>query len=241
MEENGDKLDAENESTPENGGISACSTTSEEGNIEEDSKKKELGDQPSPDKEEHAKDVNMTEAESEGEIIEKKTEAIKSKPKDESAPVEAKTASKTEQSQYSTRGRNSSRETEEEVISDRLEGLTSRFEDDIGAERSHTASTISFLDNVTEEQRRTRMRFLPAVDGMTTLTKSEIKQDLQLARKNISSGGHSSSLPSRRTRARGGDDDDAELLEEEDRNGQSEDERDFFRQLRLKSLRCSSY
>jgi len=214
---------------PANGGTSAYSTTSEDGNVEEDSKKEDPVEQ-SPEKEgkeENAQDVNMSEVEIEGEIIEKKVETPKSAPKDESPSGEDTVSPKPEHSQYSTRGRNSSRETEEEVISDRLEGIKSRFDDDVGIERerTHTSSTVSFLDNISEEQRRTRMRFVPAVDGMSTLSKSEIKHDLQLARA-IVSGGHSSGLSSRRARPkRKDDDDDEEMVDEEDGTGQSDDER----------------
>mmetsp|Transcript_371 Transcript_371/g.522 ORF Transcript_371/g.522 Transcript_371/m.522 type:complete len:898 (+) Transcript_371:157-2850(+) len=221
MEENSSKEDVKDDTHPVNGGTTAYSTASDDGNMDEDPKKEELSEHP-PEKEERAQNGNMSEAESEGEITEKKTEAPKSKSKDESASSVEVTALKTEQSQYSTRGRNSSRETEDEVINDRLEGLKSRFDDDVGIERSHTSSAVSFLDNITEEQRRTRMRFLPAVDGMTTLSKSEIKHDLQLARRIMSSGGHSSSLSSRRARRK--DDDDSEMVDEEDGTGQSEDE-----------------
>lgn len=227
-EENGDKVKKEDDPVPTNGGISTYSTTSEDGNVEEDSKKEDTVEQ-SPEKEgkeENAQDVNMSEVESEGEIIEKKAETPKSVTKDESPSGEDTASPKPEQSQYSTRGRNSSRETEEEVISDRLEGIKSRFDDDVGIERerTHTSSTVSFLDNISEEQRRTRMRFVPAVDGMSTLSKSEIKHDLQLARA-IVSGGHSSSLSSRRVRSKRKDDDDEEMVDEEDGTGQSDDER----------------
>jgi len=43
-------------------------------------------------------------------------------------------------------------------------------------------TSTSFLDGLKEEDRRTRTRLLPAVDGFRKLHKSEIKSDLKLAR-----------------------------------------------------------
>eukprot|EP00538_Stauroneis_constricta_P000310 CAMPEP_0119548442 /NCGR_PEP_ID=MMETSP1352-20130426/2372_1 /TAXON_ID=265584 /ORGANISM="Stauroneis constricta, Strain CCMP1120" /LENGTH=1054 /DNA_ID=CAMNT_0007593725 /DNA_START=73 /DNA_END=3237 /DNA_ORIENTATION=+ len=49
-------------------------------------------------------------------------------------------------------------------------------------ESNAAASGVSFLESLTEEERRTRTRFLPDVGGMHALRKTEIKGDLLLAR-----------------------------------------------------------
>mmetsp|Transcript_27914 Transcript_27914/g.41162 ORF Transcript_27914/g.41162 Transcript_27914/m.41162 type:complete len:1196 (+) Transcript_27914:66-3653(+) len=58
------------------------------------------------------------------------------------------------------------------------------------------ATTASFLDALSEEERRVRTRHLPAVEGIRRLHRSEIKKDLALARSmngigNLSSSGKS--------------------------------------------------
>lgn len=50
-----------------------------------------------------------------------------------------------------------------------------------------TAPTTSFLDSLSDEQRRVRTRHLPAVAGFRRLHKSEIKRDLALVRKMLKS------------------------------------------------------
>jgi len=52
----------------------------------------------------------------------------------------------------------------------------------------------SFLDALGEEERRTRTRFLPAVDGIHMLRKNEIKGDLGLARSIMSNAGNLTSV-----------------------------------------------
>jgi len=54
----------------------------------------------------------------------------------------------------------------------------------VGTERgfSHQREVTSFLDGLSEEDRRTRTRHLPSVDGIRKLYKSEIKHDLKLVR-----------------------------------------------------------
>lgn len=61
---------------------------------------------------------------------------------------------------------------------------------------SHTVSNKShnFLDNVPEEEKRIRMRYLPNVDGIRGLHKSEIKSDLKAARLHIDSSKSGSAI-----------------------------------------------
>jgi hypothetical protein len=86
---------------------------------------------------------------------------------------------------YSTRGRSNESGTDFDSRAARevLEDL----------ERKKTASVAalgsSFLETLTEEERRMRTRFLPEVDGMHSLRKMEIKEDLHLARSLVSAGG----------------------------------------------------
>lgn len=87
---------------------------------------------------------------------------------------------------YSTRGR-----TQEENHLDRLAAVGDLLA--LGGNRDAATTALlhspetkvreSFLsDSLTEEERRTRTRYIPAVDGMHALRKQEIKGDLALAR-----------------------------------------------------------
>lgn len=78
---------------------------------------------------------------------------------------------------YSTRGRTSEKD------QDALDRLTRNGQGELEREKPPTISTASFLsDTLTEEERRTRTRYLPDVDGMHPLRKQEVKGDLALAR-----------------------------------------------------------
>jgi hypothetical protein len=71
-----------------------------------------------------------------------------------------------------------------------------------------------------------RTRFLPDVDGFHALFKSEVKQDLQLARTHMLTAGISSKLSVKsQKKNRRDDDDDAEMQVEDDMVGPSDDER----------------
>ena len=99
---------------------------------------------------------------------------------------------KTEISSYSTRGR-----TQDDNNFDRLAAVGELLS--LGAgnvtaaallQPTETKSRESFLsDSLTDEERRTRTRYLPSVDGMHALRKQEIKNDLALARSTLSSTG----------------------------------------------------
>jgi len=54
----------------------------------------------------------------------------------------------------------------------------------------------SFLEALGEEERRTRTRYLPAVDGIHMLRKNEIKSDLSLSRSTVSTVGQVTSVAS---------------------------------------------
>ena len=60
----------------------------------------------------------------------------------------------------------------------------------------HTTShkNQNFLDNVPEEEKRIRMRYLPNVDGIRGLHKSEIKSDLKAARLRLDSSNGGSTI-----------------------------------------------
>eukprot|EP00531_Pseudo-nitzschia_arenysensis_P001014 CAMPEP_0116146644 /NCGR_PEP_ID=MMETSP0329-20121206/17281_1 /TAXON_ID=697910 /ORGANISM="Pseudo-nitzschia arenysensis, Strain B593" /LENGTH=905 /DNA_ID=CAMNT_0003642419 /DNA_START=149 /DNA_END=2866 /DNA_ORIENTATION=+ len=79
---------------------------------------------------------------------------------------------------YSTRGRS----TEAAAIEEKPERIHIRDSFEESPRPKDPSASVSFLVEVmTEEERRTRTRFLPEVDGMTMLRKSEIKDDLALA------------------------------------------------------------
>ncbi|KAI2505854.1 hypothetical protein MHU86_8550 [Fragilaria crotonensis] len=119
--------------------------------------------------------------------------------------------------QYSTRGRHHSRETDADVLRDKMPEEAEVEPRPVGA---------SFLDSLGEEERRTRTRFLPDVDGFHALFKAEVKHDLLLARTHMSPTGIASKLNAKSQNRNRRDEDDVEAIEEEeDLFGPSEDER----------------
>jgi hypothetical protein len=81
------------------------------------------------------------------------------------------------ESVYSTRGRTADRDP------DPLERLARDALGELAREKEPSASHSSFLsDSLTEEERRTRTRYLPEVEGLHALRKHEVKGDLSLAR-----------------------------------------------------------
>jgi hypothetical protein len=95
------------------------------------------------------------------------------------------------------------------------------------------SSMTSFLDVLTEEQRRTRHRYIPGVEGFRKLLKSEIKGDLARARRcrkfppTNSGGGGGPTKKQRNMRSTGEDDeddDDDDLVEVNDDDGMDVDE-----------------
>lgn len=126
---------------------------------------------------------------------------------------------------YSTRGR---QVREEESFDDRKSRDTSvRAQADEDKEPAPSAAPTSFLESLSEEDRRTRTRFLPDVDGFHALYKSEIKSDLALARSVVSSAGITSTLSStRRLKGkRAQKDEDQTDVDDEEATVPSEDER----------------
>mmetsp|Transcript_5767 Transcript_5767/g.12207 ORF Transcript_5767/g.12207 Transcript_5767/m.12207 type:complete len:852 (-) Transcript_5767:1139-3694(-) len=63
-------------------------------------------------------------------------------------------------------------------------GCREREKESGSENRQKTArdETVNFLESLTEEERRTRTRFLPDIDGFSMLTKVECKSDLKAAR-----------------------------------------------------------
>ena len=100
---------------------------------------------------------------------------------------------------YSTRGR--SGETALDILAE-----SSHREAEISLPREKeptpTAGPSFLSDSLTEEERRTRTRYLPNVDGMNALRKQEIKGDLALARCMTPSASVASTLARKVRRAR---------------------------------------
>ncbi len=153
-----------------------------------------------------------------------------SSPKDETESVAR--SNKVEQP-YSTRGRHKEEEPLEALERkprDNLTGVLGQGEDDLEPVAIATAST-SFLESLSEEDRRTRTRHLPDVPGFHELHKAEVKNDLALARSVVSNTGVTSTLSSSR-RPKGKKSSGAQSREEdrmdvddEEGTGPSEDER----------------
>ena len=109
------------------------------------------------------------------------------------------TQTKPEVTSYSTRGR-----TQEENNFDRLAAVGDLLSLGVNHRDPSTAALLqspetksreSFLsDSLTDEERRTRTRYLPSVDGMHALRKQEIKNDLALARSTLTSNGVSEKI-----------------------------------------------
>ena len=83
----------------------------------------------------------------------------------------------------------------------------------------------SFLsESLTEEERRTRTRYLPDVEGFHALRKHEVKSDLALARAIVSSSSSTPTVPSKKKRHRDTPEDHLQSLEADD-GSPSEDDR----------------
>ncbi len=79
---------------------------------------------------------------------------------------------------YSTRGRS----TEAASVDEKPDRIHIRDSFEESPRPKDPSAAVSFLvEAMTEEERRTRTRFLPEVDGMTMLRKNEIRDDLALA------------------------------------------------------------
>jgi hypothetical protein len=101
--------------------------------------------------------------------------------------------------------------------------------DEIARVKDPAPTTLgtSFLEALSEEERRTRTRFLPDVEGMHTLRKHEVKGDLALARSIVCGVGVSSLAPSKKSKGgkRARNEDEGMDLEEEEDTPPSEDDR----------------
>lgn len=147
-----------------------------------------------------------------GSLYDTNTRASESKSEGEQAAEDSATS---KELPYSTRGRSTDRDASsgEEKFS-AVEAL-----EEIGRvkDSSPAALGVSFLESLSEEERRTRTRFVPDVEGMHVLRKHEIRDDLSLARSLISSSGITSLKKSKSKRA------DAMDVDEEDGISPSED------------------
>jgi len=93
-------------------------------------------------------------------------------------PAETSNAHLSTTTTYSTRGRS----TEAAAVEEKPERIHIRDTFEESPRPKDPPTGVSFLvDAMTEEERRTRTRFLPDVDGMHMLRKNEIKDDVALA------------------------------------------------------------
>jgi hypothetical protein len=135
---------------------------------------------------------------------------------------EESTASKASELPYSTRGRTTTGN--EPAGSESWERSTREALDDLGRVKETPATLgTSFLEALSEEERRTRTRFLPNVEGMHVLRKFEVKDDLALAR-SIASGDGVTSLASSKKKGKRARDDDGMDVDEDEGTSPSEDD-----------------
>jgi hypothetical protein len=134
-------------------------------------------------------------------------------------------ASKASELAYSTRGRSTTGN--EPAGSESWERSTREALDDLGRVKETPATLgTSFLEALSEEERRTRTRFLPDVEGMHVLRKFEVKDDLALARSVASGAGVTSLASSKKKGKRARDEDDDGMdVDEDDGTSPSEDDR----------------
>ncbi len=130
---------------------------------------------------------------------------------DEEAQEHGQTEENKAELSYSTRGRAPTAEAAVEMTE---HGIREMFEE-LGRVREPSGTGASFLDSLTEEERRTRTRFLPDVEGIHQLRKHEVKSDIALARSLISTTAPTSTRRPRGKRNRGDDD----VMEEEEEDG----------------------
>jgi hypothetical protein len=107
-------------------------------------------------------------------------------------------ASKVSEQPYSTRGRSTDNASN---AGDAYERNVREALDDLGQQKATPATLgTSFLDTMSEEERRMRTRFIPDVEGMRALRKYEIKDDIALARSLVSGSGMTSLKKKKRPR-----------------------------------------
>jgi len=93
---------------------------------------------------------------------------------------------------YSTRGRTSAD----------LQEVLERLEAEPAREKETTPRETFLNDSITEEERRTRTRYIPQVEGMHALRKPEIKSDLALARTNFANVGMAGTVATAKAKAK---------------------------------------
>ena len=120
---------------------------------------------------------------------------------------------------YSTRGRY---QKEEDPLEALLAGVRAQGEEERDMVTPASTGT-SFLESLNEEDRRTRTRHLPDVEGFHPLYKNEVKSDLALARSIISSSGQSTTL-SRRSKGKKAKDDNQMDVDDGDGTVPSEED-----------------
>ena len=149
-------------------------------------------------------------------------EEVDSSTKDESESVARSSRSITVPT-YSTRGRY---QKEEDPLEALLAGVRAQGDEERELITAAAPAT-SFLDSLSEEDRRTRTRHLPDVEGFHPLYKSEVKSDLSLARSVMSSAGVTSKLISSRrpSKSKKPQKDEEQMDVEDEGTGPSEDER----------------
>lgn len=167
------------------------SGTDDEGELEDE---QEGGNEDNQEQEEESsmsEDKGPVEGGAEEDIMEIQTN-------DEPSPTSFKEDAPKQEVVYSTRGRAVD-------LSDPLERLAREALGDMLRDKEPAGFRESFLsDAITEEERRTRTRYIPQVDGMHMLRKHEIKADLALARTNFASAGVASSVAASKAKAKRG-------------------------------------
>ena len=170
--------------------------TSDEMEIDQIAPAKDSESAPEAKQEETAKD----------ESTETDKEEVDTNSQEPEAPVAAPAPAEKVEATYSTRGR-SNESSALDILADA--GHQREAEISLPKEKEHTTIKPSFLsDSLTEEERRTRTRYLPDVDGFNGLRKTEIKSDLVVARCMTSSAGVANAVAKKVSGAR---DDDMDL------------------------------
>lgn len=168
---------------------------------------------------------NLDEAKGPGSMPEEGTEEVsQTELKDESRENDYQEDDTKSDTAYSTRGR-----TGDHTSTDLLDTLARESELSLVREREQqtpAAIGASFLsESLTEEERRTRTRYLPDVEGFHALRKNEVKSDLSLARSAISANG-STAVLNKKKRSR---DDGMEVDGEEPAASEDEPSSDTLR------------
>mmetsp|Transcript_1768 Transcript_1768/g.3882 ORF Transcript_1768/g.3882 Transcript_1768/m.3882 type:complete len:761 (-) Transcript_1768:112-2394(-) len=207
---------------PEESAVVVASAAPAEGDDDQDedmedaveAEKVEKPDEDEPEEEEEEKEELSS-------MLEENTEDLvgETETKDEARDNDSQEDETKSEAAYSTRGR-----TGDHTSTDLLDTLARESELSLVREREqHVPAAIgaSFLsESLTEEERRTRTRYLPDVEGFHALRKNEVKSDLALARSIISANG-STAVLNKKKRSRDDDmDGDGEepVASEDDRS-----------------------